>query len=225
MLRVINQCLTQYDSSSEPGIHKKAGKQHDTHLPIHKSGSNSRNMGQPLPLPQRILNPYESQRLTMHQMGIDIILDEPIAKPDGSVTTPSNKYVRYTLPEGWRMVDATSGRADLPCFHIIDQECAIRVTIDGVWKGGYDNDLRLHIPTELEKYEAPAEDLIPASETDLANLAGQFVQAADPQHRPYRKTEFVRRTRDYVPSDTKASDDSSENEEHSAEAEVEETRH
>ena len=96
-------------------------------------------MGQTLPLPRRIPAPDDRQLIELTKMGI-IILDKNV------------EYVRYSLPDGWKMVDDTTYREDLPVYHIIDDNSRIKVTISGVWKVLYDNELRMSIPYDDKLY-------------------------------------------------------------------------
>lgn len=138
-------------------------------------------MGQLLPLPERIPAPTGSQKFQLSEMGI-LILDD-----QNPSTNPPPEYVRYSLPTGWKMVDK-SWRQDLPNFVIVDTDDMIRVTIQGSWKGSYDNTLDMCVNnTPYEKLVRPTEEVIP-SETDLA----AFTERVDPLNRP--RTEVYRRS-------------------------------
>lgn len=94
------------------------------------------------PLPEKIPIPNDDQRMSMIKWGIKI--HEP--KRDC-------KYVEYTLPIGWQIVDK-SYRSDIPRFCIIDDQRFERIWICGSWKGAYDNELKLYCRKEpFKKYE------------------------------------------------------------------------
>ena len=148
-------------------------------------------MGVPMPLPERIPMPNDEQHLLLKSMGIEIIVPE-------NDTEQKQQYVKYKLPEGWKMVDS-SWRRDLPDFYIIDDESKKRISIFGSWKGSYDNELRLRIlrDDQIELYVPPKDDTVEASETSNQNIIGQFAEAMDSQKRPYVKQTRVTRIEDY----------------------------
>ena len=135
-------------------------------------------MGQPLPLPERIPKPSPKDETELNQMGITIGESE-------------TKYVTYTMPEGWRMVD-DSWREDLPEFYILDTEDMKRVSIYGQWKGYGSDRLRLSIIDEPDKYVKPDTDVIEESETSNANLVAMFAASIDPFNRPAVEAEVTR---------------------------------
>ena len=75
-------------------------------------------MGQSLPLPDRIPVPYPRTKEKMEKDGITIISED------------GERYVKYTLPDGWKMVN-DSVREDLPSFYIADDKDMTRYCIDG----------------------------------------------------------------------------------------------
>ena len=156
-------------------------------------------MGQTIPLPERIPKPTKEQKKLFDEWGIKLILEN---SENGEVK--KSRYQRYTLPEGWKMVDA-SWRQDLPCFHIVDDNSMIRATCSGSWKGAYDNEIRLRVYKEKdwELYVKPIKDEIVASEFSDQNILGQFAEAMDPLKRPYEKTVTVTREDEYMPREEK----------------------
>jgi hypothetical protein len=137
-------------------------------------------------------------------MGIFVDLNEEEAprqnKHDALQSQPRKcDYVRYTLPQGWRMVD-NSFRQDLPEFYIIDADNMKRVSISGAWKGAYDNDLSLHVlkGDSIKAYKAPAEEMIEASETSNGNLMVMFGNAMTPERVPEMKETLTRRCVDFT---------------------------
>ena len=132
-------------------------------------------MGQPLPLPERIPNPMTHQLVSLNQMGINIIKD---LKNDTKTLMP---YVKYTLPEGWRMV-CESWRQDLPVYYIVDDSDMRRVKVSGCWKGTYDNSLRLCIleGVDITKYEPSEDKRMESSKTDAIALIPEFLEAVVP---------------------------------------------
>lgn len=91
-------------------------------------------MGPACPLPERIPLPNDELLNMMIADGIVINQDD--------ITTPSGdaKFVTYSLPSGWSIVDK-SWRVDLPNYYIIDSCRMTRYYIHGAWKGSYDNEL------------------------------------------------------------------------------------
>jgi len=81
-----------------------------------------------LPLPGRIPIPEDDDLLRLIDMGIEIDLC-------------GDKYVEYTLPPKWKMVDASETDVS-PLFCIVDDKNLERVTILGSWKG-YSNYLKM----------------------------------------------------------------------------------
>ena len=122
-------------------------------------------MGQPMPLPQRIPNPYGQVKDKMIEYGFE--LDD-----DGS------DYITYTMPDGWRLVD-DSWRADLPCRHFVDAKNIKRITVQGSWKGTYDNELRIYI-ADNTLYTPRNEEVIP-SETDANAMIKKLEDSGNPQ--------------------------------------------
>lgn len=106
---------------------------------------------------QRIPMPDESQYEELVKMGVEIIVG------DGS------KYVEYTLPDGWKMVD-DSWRQDLPNYYIIDASNMKRVSIRGSWKQTYDNDIALYIIENPTLFEPKKEATKQATETSIEGL-------------------------------------------------------
>lgn len=101
----------------------------------------------------------------MNEWGIQLDLDG------------ENKYITYTLPEDWDIVDETEFREDMPDWYIVDNNMNKRVSISGVWKGTYDNRLTLSICEEpWEKHVSKTRDPAP-SETSPAAIAGKFADA------------------------------------------------
>uniref|UniRef100_A0A6C0C6X5 Uncharacterized protein n=1 Tax=viral metagenome TaxID=1070528 RepID=A0A6C0C6X5_9ZZZZ len=149
------------------------------------SMSTSQNMGQPLPLPERIPLPDDEDMLEFKKMGIEIVPEDP-----------PQQYVKYKLPIGWKTVDS-SYRQDLPCFYIIDHENMKRISIHGAWKGTYDNELSLHVLSEIESYVSPANKKIGVSQTSDTKIMGNFMACIDPLKRPSSFQEQVDRHNDY----------------------------
>jgi hypothetical protein len=146
-------------------------------------------MGQPLPLPEKIPRPNlesENGRKLMNELKqVGITLEDS-----------TEAYVRYTLPEGWKMVD-DSWREDLPRFYILDQKDMMHFSIQGSWKGTYDNELTLtKVPTpaffQPQNRDKP---LIP-SETSTGAVLGSLGEVLDPLHRP-PTTLCAQRQKDY----------------------------
>lgn len=135
-------------------------------------------MGQVLPLPSRIPRPNAKQLEKLHALGIKPDLEET---EENKKETRLCKYVRYTLPEGWKMVD-NSWREDLPDFYIVDSTLKGRVHISGAWKGSYDNELRLYVLDEPKILELRNEPLIPSETSDSA-LVVKFAEVFDPLQR------------------------------------------
>jgi hypothetical protein len=119
-------------------------------------------MGQPLPLPNRIPQPTGYVASEFDKMGI-------------KYETGDEKYVSYTLPDGWSMKDK-SWREDLPNFAIVDTDGMIRAVVSGSWKETYDNRLSINIPDELELFEKPKDEVIP-SETSVPAIVGKIAGA------------------------------------------------
>lgn len=97
-------------------------------------------MGQPLPLPERIPRPDDETSIILQKHGIQV--HEEL----------NEKYLLYTLPEGWKIVDR-SHRHDLPCFYFVDANNNVHFAIQGAWKGTYDNQLEIYAiksPYKLE---------------------------------------------------------------------------
>lgn len=127
-------------------------------------------MCQPLPLPERIPFPRgEKQKQQLFDMGITW-------DSEGE-----DKYVTYTLPNGWQMINATTFRNDLPKWYIVDSEMRKRVCISGSWKGTYNNDLNMDV------YKEPGEILVikdrnpQPSETDDVAILHKVIKAAQSQ--------------------------------------------
>lgn len=112
-------------------------------------------MGQPMPLPERIPRPSDEVATAFTECGIVCDLNT------------SDKYVTYTLPEGWSIVD-DSYREDLPIFHIIDAANMIRFSVSGAWKGTYDNILHINKVKEPYEFKRREEKLIPSKTNDVA---------------------------------------------------------
>lgn len=86
-------------------------------------------MGQSLPLPEKIPYPSEEIKTSMEK--------------DGILLGEKDDYVTYVLPNGWKMKNL-SYRANIPDFHIVDENRMSRYHIYGLWGGGnYDNDLKI----------------------------------------------------------------------------------
>lgn len=129
-------------------------------------------MGQPLPLPERIPRPDSKKQMAeLEEAGV--ILEDS-----------TERYVGYTMPKGWKMVD-DSWREDLPQFYIVDDKNMARFSIHGSWKGTYDNALTLTTVDTPRLFERRNRDqsLIP-SETSDGALVGKFAEAADPFYAP-----------------------------------------
>lgn len=120
---------------------------------------------------------------------------------DLEVKTSGNppKYVEYTLPPGWKMVD-DSWRADLPDYFIVDENDMKRVSVRGSWKEMYDNHLTISIVQKPEKLVRKNTPLIP-SETDTTAVVCKFAEALDPLKRPAEPL-VTHRTGDFVPAET-----------------------
>ena len=91
-------------------------------------------MGQPLPLPKRVPKPL-TEFMAQALLSAGIILN---------CNEDTEKYVEYTLPKGWCMVD-NSWREDLPCFHILDEKGLIRFNVSGSWKGSCEDEIKFSI--------------------------------------------------------------------------------
>jgi hypothetical protein len=121
-------------------------------------------MGQMMPLPSRIPEPTTKQLAKLTEMGV-------------TIGEKNEGYVRYTMPSGWKMVDQ-SWREDLPNFAMVDTDGNIRVTINGSWKGTYDNELHMRIASApFDKYEPKDEEPIMASETSESVMIAKFGEA------------------------------------------------
>ena len=127
-------------------------------------------MGQPLPLPERIPHPSDAVYTRMKEVGISADVDS------------SERYISYTLPTGWKMVDA-SRRQDLPIYYIVDASDMIFFEINGAWKGTYDNELYICAKKEICKFER-RQNLMERSKTDFPGLATQIAVTVDPRHTP-----------------------------------------
>lgn len=129
-------------------------------------------MGQPLPLPERIPRPNETQLRSLELMGITVIEDEMKEDLDKHDKIIKSSYLRYTLPQGWKMVDA-SWRQEFPDYYIIDGNGMKRVSVGGSWKGIYDNSLSLCVfeddsikfeDDSIKSYTPPQNNTMDASE-------------------------------------------------------------
>lgn len=89
-------------------------------------------MGNALPLPEAIPTPTHEQAEQLAMMGLNI----------------SNEvgadYQKCTIPDGWHWEDESRLR-DLPDWKLIDIDNKVRMRVDGLWKYGYDQELRLTI--------------------------------------------------------------------------------
>lgn len=126
-------------------------------------------MGQPMPLPERIPMPNANLLKKMNEFGF-------IINNDGQ------HYVRYSVPGGWSLKNH-SWREDLPDYYFVDRNNMARISITGSWKETYDNQLSIHIIDEPFSYEPRKEKVIP-SETTASKIAAEFAEAFDPFHRP-----------------------------------------
>jgi hypothetical protein len=99
------------------------------------------DMGQQLPLPERIPRPNTLQSQQLLEMGIqcanDVDTKDQTDKKDA-------KYVDCVLPEGWRWEDDTQYEHS-QLWRIVDNDGFIRATVNGCWKGAYDNELFLKV--------------------------------------------------------------------------------
>lgn len=128
----------------------------------------TKQMGQALPLPKRIPKPTAFQLKQLNSCGI-IVEDSTSA------------YVTYTLPEEWKMVD-NSSRIDLPNYCIVDNLGMVRFTVTGAWKGSYDNDLILNYIKDPYAFN-PVKNHV-YTETGPGHEIGILGQVLDPLHRP-----------------------------------------
>ena len=126
-------------------------------------------MGQPLPLPDRIPRPDTQLTEKMKEIGFTISDDE------------NERYVRYTMPSGWRL-ENHSWREDLPEYYFVDEKNIAMISVNGCWKGSYDNKLSIQMIKQPFVYKPRESEMIP-SETSPEKLFGKFAEALDPQHR------------------------------------------
>jgi len=143
-------------------------------------------MGQPLPLPEKIPYPSEEIKNSLKNDGI-VLLDEK-----------SKKYVHYSLPNGWKMVDDSS-KQQFPRFYFIDENEMTQYKIFGTWKG-YETDY-----LEISKVESPLKyvrktEKVIRSETDNLTMMGTFMEILDPEQRPATQlSSLIDREKDYIP--------------------------
>lgn len=109
-------------------------------------------MGQPLPLPERVPAVGNRERQALAECGV-IVED-----------SERERYVCYTLPEGWRMVDISTHPAR-PDWLIVDNEDNIRFKICGFWQGGYDDMLNWSF---YEKPFTKLTEVVKAREPELS---------------------------------------------------------
>ncbi len=94
-------------------------------------------------MPERIPRPNEKQAVQLQEMGVVVLVE------------PDKRYWACTLPEGWRWEDE-SDRGDLPDWCVVDQQQRVRISVQGSWKGSYDNKLSLYIKTTNSDGDYPA---------------------------------------------------------------------
>lgn len=112
-------------------------------------------MGAALPLPECVPNvKTPEQRQALERAGVQLDYEA------------EGQYVPYKLPQGWRMLNATRGRADFPDFVIVDADNRIHFHVGGVWKGAYDNELYWTVCDEPLDVFKPEDD--DAAEARLA---------------------------------------------------------
>lgn len=113
-------------------------------------------MGQPLPLPERIPLPNDERtKIALAEAGVRLHAED------------NARYVKYTLPEGWRLVD-DSWRQDLPDYYLLDAENMKRFSIFGSWKGAYDNALRIRVIKEPKLFKGRNEPMQASETSDIA---------------------------------------------------------
>jgi hypothetical protein len=136
-------------------------------------------MGQAMPLPHQIPRPSNEDRKEMEAWGFTFeATDEP--------------YITFTLPDGWTFIEAPDSSRSFPSWLFLDLDGRKRAEVEGVWKGSYDNELRIcvlgepwekHVPTQAPSAE---ESLIKAYETAAKryNAAIEAVRATGPDGQP-----------------------------------------
>ena len=90
-------------------------------------------MGQPLPLPQRIPAPDDYTCKLMIEKGFTI---------GDAIDIEHKSFVTYTMPEGWKFIN-NSWRQDLPQWEFVCPDGLVHFSVNGAWKGSYDNDITL----------------------------------------------------------------------------------
>lgn len=163
-------------------------------------------MGAKCVLPEKIPIPYDGWRDQFSGANVD---DEGNIRPSKLLSElnecgitlgkPVNikgcwqRYVTYTLPPGWRMVD-DSEREEYPEFYILDDQWMRRFSIDGKWSM---HDCHLKIrkvqePTKFVRRQEPPK----ASETSVeamickTSMATEADRASLPTHAS-RKGDFM----------------------------------
>jgi len=141
-------------------------------------------MGQPLPLPEKIPQPNEEILTSMKNDGINILGE------------PQDEFVKYSLPEGWKMRDV-SERQDLPNYYIVDENDNAKYSIDGTWKGSFDNYLELKIAEK--KKVLPKENGMERNQASDVSLVSNLIVDNDPLKRPHNLPDILPNKDDYVP--------------------------
>lgn len=91
-----------------------------------------------LPLPGRIPLPDKNDKDAFLLTGIQTKENEE----DEPLIINGAKYVKYELPDKWKIVDTTQ-RSDIPGFIIIDYNKHKRVIMCGSWKGYPDDCIKI----------------------------------------------------------------------------------
>ena len=123
-------------------------------------------MGAALPLPERIPYPNEETLRAMKADGINV-----------HEKTSESKYVTYSLPPGWKMVD-DSLRQDIPVYYILDEQDMRRYSVKGSWKEIHENELFLSKVSMPEKH-VPRKELVKTNQTSAVALMKEYADVDD----------------------------------------------
>lgn len=100
-------------------------------------------MGQPLPLPEKIPVPSKQDKQSMLDKGFTF----------GEIEkTQYGDFVTYSMPEKWKFVN-NSWREDLPNWEFVAPDNKVYFSVNGSWKGTYDNELYLISLQEPREFE------------------------------------------------------------------------
>ena len=139
-------------------------------------------MGASLPLPERVPLPSDADLVFFEGKGIKFML-ETTTRCAGVSVCP------IELPAGWLLVDR-SAREDLPNWVIIDGDDRIWASINGAWKGAYDNELSIDARDGTDRFVKPVADPIPAEHTPDALVATGLAIGLDPAALAHARSKY-----------------------------------